>query len=583
MLSNTGYRNTDRPRTAARTSRLTLLGVCLWAAFAVAQSPKLSQPKAEEEHPVPHSETPSAEESVGSPVKLDGRPLFLIQAAIAGYSAEERAERIESRLLDLARTASVAPSTLRAEDKDSWSEIKAGENTLMFVTEVDAQAAGLSRHDLAAQDAEILRQAVVDYRARHTWRHFLLGILYTVLTTLAMLVAWYVLHRLHTWMRGGLERWIAAAEERLHLASRFQVSATYLGPPIVVFIGLVRWTLVILLLQLYVTLVLSYFASTRQFSRSMSGWLAAQLAVIGQAVLNYIPNLVVIAVIVLITYYLIRLNNLLFREIRLGRITLRGFYPDWAEPTAKLVRALILILAVVITFPYLPGSKSPAFQGISIFVGLLLSLGSSSAVANGVAGTILTYMRSFQLGDWVQIGETTGEIIEKTLLVTRVRTIRNEIITIPNGTVMSGVVMNYSAEASKTGVILHTKVTIGYDAPWRQVHELLIKAALTTPQILAQPRPFVLQSSLDDFFVSYELNAYTDQPRRMIYIYSDLHQNIQDCFNEAGVEIMSPHYAQLRDGNATTIPASYLPREYEPPSFRVEQTNASKGTGGGTG
>ena len=293
--------------------------------------------------------------------------------------------------------------------------------------------------------------------------------------------------------------------------------------------------------------------------------------------MGYLPNLIVVAIIGLLTYYLSRLIRFVFGHIKQGDLKIRGFYSDWAEPTEKLVRMLVIVLALVVAFPYLPGAKSPAFQGISIFLGVLLSLGSSSAVANALAGIILTYMRSFLVGDWVQIGDTIGEVTEKTLLVTRVLTPKAEIITIPNATVMSGSVKNYSVEARKSGVIFHTSVTIGYDAPWRTVHRLLIDAAAATQHVLQQPDPFVLQNRLDDFYVSYELNAYTDAPSRMLNIYSDLHQNIQDKFNEAGVEICSPHFSSLRDGNCIAIPGQYIEAKYRAPSFRVNSIKEGSG------
>jgi small-conductance mechanosensitive channel len=229
-----------------------------------------------------------------------------------------------------------------------------------------------------------------------------------------------------------------------------------------------------------------------------------------------------------------------------------------------------LAATAVVIFPF-PGSNSPAFRGISVFLGVLLSLGSTSAVAHGVAGTILTYMRSFSVGDFVKIGDAVGEVVEKTLLVTRVCTQKREIVTIPNGSVLGGVVVNYSAEARKGGVIFYTKVSIGYNAPWRKVHELMISAALSTRDILESPEPFVLQSSLDDFYVSYELNAFTNHPENMQRIYSDLHQNIQDKFNEGGTEINSPHYTSLRDGNRVAMPDEYVPKEYKEPAFGVRE------------
>jgi small-conductance mechanosensitive channel len=261
-------------------------------------------------------------------------------------------------------------------------------------------------------------------------------------------------------------------------------------------IGILRWGIVLLLIDVYLTLVLGYFAGTREISRTLSDWFLSHLTGISQKIVGYMPNLLMVLVISIITFYLIRLSNFFFREISDGRLRIHGFYPDWAAPTAKLARVLILVLTAIIVFPYLPGSKSPAFQGISIFVGVLLSLGSSSAVANAVAGTILTYMRSFQIGDYVEVGTTKGEVVEKTLLVTRICTPMKEIVTIPNGSVMTASVTNYSAQAIQGGVILHTTITIGYDAPWRHIHDLLIHAALATSCILKEPQPFVLQTSL---------------------------------------------------------------------------------------
>jgi small-conductance mechanosensitive channel len=240
-----------------------------------------------------------------------------------------------------------------------------------------------------------------------------------------------------------------------------------------------------------------------------------------------------------------------------------------AMPTYKIARLLIIAFTLVVAFPYLPGSKSPAFQGISIYFGILLSLGLSSAIANVVAGTVLTYTRAFLLGDRVKIGDTVRDIVENTLLVTLIRTIKNVDIAIPNGMVLSSHIVNFSSAAKQVGLILHTSVTIGYDSPWRKVHELLISAAESTASILPEPKSFVLQTTLDEFYVSYEINAYTDQPNRTAQIYWELHHHIQDKFYEAGVEIMSPHYFGVRDGNHVAFPTEHVPQNYVAPAFRI--------------
>jgi small-conductance mechanosensitive channel len=231
---------------------------------------------------------------------------------------------------------------------------------------------------------------------------------------------------------------------------------------------------------------------------------------------------------------------------------------------------------VVVIWPKIPGSSSDIFKGVSVFLGLLVSFGSSSAIGNMVAGLVITYMRPFVLQDRVKIGDVTGDVVEKSLLVTRLRTIKNEIVTIPNSTILSGNTINYTIMAKKEGFILHTTITIGYDEPWRKIHDLMINAALATEGVDVKRKPFVLQTSLEDWYVAYQINAYTKQPEKSALIYSNLHANIQDKFNEAGVEIMSAHYQTLRDGNKTTIPSDYLPDGYETPGFNVNVTEKKK-------
>lgn len=284
---------------------------------------------------------------------------------------------------------------------------------------------------------------------------------------------------------------------------------------------------------------------------------------------DYLPNLVYITLIVVVVRLILRGAQLVFDALAKGQLTLGGFHREWSQPTSKIIRFLIIAFAAVVTFPYLPGANSPAFQGVSIFLGVLISFGSTSAVSNVVAGIVMTYMIPFRLGDRVKVGDTVGDIVETNLLVVRVRTIKNVDVTIPNAAVLGGHIVNYSARCREEGLILHSTVTIGYDVPWRQVHQLLISAAAKTEGIEATPPPFVLQTSLDDFYVSYQVNAYTEQANRMAVLYGELHQNIQDAFAEAGVEIMSPHYRAVRDGGTVTLPSDQLPAGYVAPPFRV--------------
>lgn len=517
-----------------------------------------------------------AGENTGVPVEIDGRPILIVYAQIAGITPQERAAAIERRIMTLCRRRDTTPEAVRAEERGTWIEILAGNERIMGVTQADATAAERGRAELAAEYTEIIRLVVRQYRVDHTWPCFLWAVLYSVLATGGVVGVVFLLFWIRHRISSRLELWLGRSETETPARPTRLWLRRYLGQPLVVVGHVGFWILVLALIQAYGTLVLSFFPSTRYTSTQITNWLFYELAAFAKMLIGYTPNLILVLIICLVTSYLLKVNHYIFDEVRDGRLAVRGFYPDWAEPTAKLVRILIIAAAAIVVFPYLPGSDSPAFKGISVFLGVLLSLGSTSAVAHGVAGTILTYMRAFQVGDFVKIGSDVGEVVEKTLLVTRICTQKKEVVTIPNGTVLGGVVVNYSAEARQKGVIFHTTVTIGYNAPWRKVHELLLAAAVATDDVLHDPPPFVLQTALNDFYVAYELNAYTAKPADMLHTYSVLHQNIQDRFNEAGVEINSPHYRSLRDGNQTTIPESYLPSDYKTPVFEIREVNSAQ-------
>ena len=315
-----------------------------------------------------------------------------------------------------------------------------------------------------------------------------------------------------------------------------------------------------MLLQLLITvpLLFAIFPQTKGLAYQIFSYIWNPIKNILVGIVDYIPNLFAILIICFAVKYLVRLVHYLSREVEAGRLKFGGFYPDWAMPTYHIIRFLLYAFMIAMIYPYLPGAKNGVFQGISVFVGLIISLGSSTVIGNVIAGLVITYMRPFKLGDRIQLNDTIGNVIEKTPLVTRIKTPKNEVVTIPNSFIMSSHTVNYSASAREYGLIIHSEVTIGYDVPWRQVHQLLIEAALNTPGVIDDPRPFVLETSLSDWYPVYQINAYIREADKLAQIYSDLHQNIQDRFNEAGIEIMSPHYMAMRDGNESTIPKDDL-------------------------
>lgn len=327
-----------------------------------------------------------------------------------------------------------------------------------------------------------------------------------------------------------------------------------LGRILVFLSNVVRYIVLLIQLTFSVPMLFAIFPQTENLALKILMYILEPVKMILLSIVDYIPNLFIILVIWFCIKYIIKGIRFLANEIEDGKLKISGFYPDWAKPTFNIVRFLLYAFMVAMIYPYLPGSDSGVFQGISVFVGLIVSLGSSTVIGNIIAGLVITYMRPFKLGDRIKLNDTVGNVIEKTPFVTRLRTPKNEVVTIPNSFIMSSHTVNYSASARQFGLIIHTTVTIGYDVPWRQVHQLLIDAARMTPGVLDDPRPFVLETGLQDYYPAYQINAYIKDADQLAVISSALHQNIQDVFAEAGVEIMSPQYIATRDGNPSTLP-----------------------------
>ena len=503
-----------------------------------------------------------------APVSVNGKVIFTVPGVLS-FPPQARADAISSRIAALSKDISSKSMSISVSDAEGTSNIMAGDLVVMSVTDQDARTAGKTRQALANEYAQKITASVTAYRHDYSPKTLILSGVYAVLATLALIFLFRLLGVLFRKLCKKLDSWRGTIIPSLRIQKFELLPADRIADFAIELAKLLRLAIVLVMSYFYASLVLGFFPWTRGYARILLGYILAPLRLVGEAIVAYLPNLFFIGIIILISVYFTKFVRTIFKEIGKGTIVFPNFYTDWAEPTYKLVRVLIIALTLVIIFPELPGAKSPAFQGISIFLGLLLSLGSTSAVADIVAGVILTYMRAFKIGDRVKIADTIGDVMEKTLLVTRIRTIKNVEITITNSMVLNSHIINYSATTQDKGLILHTSVTIGYDAPWRIVHQLLIDSALECEDLLEKPKPFVLQTALDDFYVHYEINAYTDKPSNMSKIYSDLRQKIQDKFNEAGVEIMSSHYTNVRDGNQTTIPNTYLPENYTAPTFRL--------------
>ncbi|NCD72138.1 mechanosensitive ion channel family protein [Mucilaginibacter agri] len=512
----------------------------------------------------------------GAPVVPFHDTLFYIYVRQGSFTPQRRAAAVAERINKLADDYSFSKDSLHVVSEEETTDIQYKDKLLLTVSDRDALWQKSTRDSFAAKLNIAIGNAVVRYQVEYGWKTLLKETLLALLVVVVVILLIYIIGRIFKWilkkLRSKKEKYIKGVKLNNYQILDPEQELSVLGGVI----NLIKWITVIVVIYLALPVMFAIFPFTRDISNQLINYFINPLKRIGIGIWDYVPNLITIIVLVVIFRYVLRFFQYLRNEIEKGVLKIPGFYADWANPTYQIVRVLTLAFMLIVIFPYMPGSDSPIFKGVSVFMGVLFTFGSAGALSNVVAGLVLTYMRAFKLGDRVQIGEVTGDIIEKTILVTRVQTIFNEVVSIPNSTVMSSHTKNYSSESQEKGLIIHTTVTIGYDAPWRQVHQLLIDAALDTELIEKEPIPYVYQTSLDDYYVSYRISAYTKMANKQASVYSALHQNIQDHFNKAGVEIMSPHYKALRDGNTTTIPADYLAKDYVPPAFQTQPRKAEK-------
>jgi small-conductance mechanosensitive channel len=508
---------------------------------------------------------------VGFPI-IAKDTLFYINTGIGPYSAKQRAEQINKKITDYLANEDLLSDSLHIERSDRVNDITCGDYLLMSIGPNDAEALGFSLERATDYYFQYLKTGL-DKTEPFSLQRLIINIVIALVILSAFLFGLKFYNRffravyikIHS-QNGKLIKGISFKNYEL-LKSDVETSFF-----VYVIKGL-RVAILVLVVYLLLPTLFSLFPWTQGIANTLFNYIMNPLKAMGNGFIEYLPKLLTIIVTVVVTGYFLKLINFFKVEIENGRLVLPGFYADWAKPTYNIFKAIILALVLIGIFPLLPFGDSESFKGVSAFFGILIAFGGASAISNVIAGILVTYMRSFKIGDRVRIGDVVGDVKQKSLLNTRIKTIKNEIITIPNSILLTSNTMNYTTANDEDGLILHTTVTIGYDVPWRKVHELLINVGLKTEFIKKLPKPYVYQTSLDDFYVSYQLNVRTREVHKMAKIYSDLHQNIQDAFNEAGVEIMSPHYGAHRDGNQSTIPPDYLPTDYLAPWFRVKKTD----------
>jgi len=485
----------------------------------------------------------SERETVTAPVVVDGRVLFRVRGVTA-FPASERAATIAQRIRAVAEDGAIPPSALRLVANEHWTEIVAGENSVMAVFDADAaaEAPGLSRQALAQIYLKKIASAVEAYRAERSPEQLARNAVLAGAWTLLLVVALFILFRSLRWIVVRIERRYHSAIEHIESGTFRLISAGSIWLAIRFTIRFLTLFAALALFYAYLHIVLDFFPWTRGLSANLRALTVAPLLVLANELVAAIPRLLIIFVIIVVARHIIRLARFFFSAIENGTIKFSGFEAEWSKPTYNIVRVLIIAFAAMVSYPYIPGSQSAAFKGISIFLGVLFSLGSSSLLANIIAGYTMAYRRAFHVGDRIQVGDLMGDVAQIGLMVTHLSSIKNEELVVPNSLILNSNVINYTSLARERGLILHTTVGIGYETPWRQVEAMLLMAAQRTTGLLREPPPFVLQQSLGDYAVTYQLNVFCDKPGEMFRLYTELHRNVLDVFNEYNVQIMTPSY-----------------------------------------
>ena len=488
-----------------------------------------------------------------APVAPFHRPIFSIYARLGPFTPAERAERLEQTIRQLKEERGFSQDRIEFVQDGAMLDIVYNGIVIMSIADGDAEYFQKSKEEVAEYYRENIARAIDQYR--HDTE--LLMILARAGLVLLIFSLFYFIikgiNRLHMFtrrkvvsFRGTLIKDVRIKSYTLLDEDKYIVSTLF-------FIKITKYVVLLTVLYFSVTLLFGIFPETRGLADKLWDYVLTPFSNIVFGVKDYLPKAFAIAVIVTVFRYLAKGIKYFADEIEKEKLVIRGFYPDWAKPTCHIIQALMGAFMFIVIFQYLPYSDSKIFQGVSVFIGVLISIGSTALIGNLISGMVLTYMRPFCVGDFIKIGDILGTVKEKTPFAIRIMTPKNEEITIPNSGIMAAHTVNYSHSAQKNMLILHAAVTFGYDTPWRQVHELLLSAASRTRYALEDPPPFVLQRALDNFYAEYQINIYVTEEKRMPGIYSELYENIQDVFNEAGLDMTCPAYQSFRGENHIRI------------------------------
>ncbi|MCT8161563.1 mechanosensitive ion channel family protein [Pseudoruegeria sp. SHC-113] len=508
-----------------------------------------------------------------APVIVDGQELFMLRGLTA-LPAELRAQRIADRIEEFAASSTDPTVQVTFQNHPLGREIFVDGVSMLILIEDDAEFDQVSLDVLALVNGDAVKKAIQEYRADRTPQARREGFINVALWTGGFVLIVAILLTLQRKVPKYLRRKTEARMKQIQAATAEIVRGKAVAELVGFLIRLLFWLFILVAAYYYVSFVLFSFAETRPVAMILITYISDPIFGLLQSIVEFLPNLVTLFAIFIATRYVLKMLRTVFENIEAGTLKFEGFETHWIWPTFHIMRALLLVFVVILSYPYVPGASSQAFQAVSILVGLMVSMGSNSVVSNALAGVFVLYRRSANVGDRIRVGDHTGDVVEIKIMETYIKSLKNELISIPNAQMLNSEVINYSTKIDGRGLLVHTTVGIGYDEPRQKIEALLLEAAARTRHIKKSPDPFVLRTALGDFAVNYQINGYTTRGNYLPKIVSELHANILDVFHSNGVQIMSPHYEG--DPADAKIPPVPTKEEMEQAKLEAEEAKAAE-------
>lgn len=484
----------------------------------------------------------------GVPLIIAEDTLLTVYASLGGEDPVHRVSAMKYKILQIGKSLKMTTDSIHIFESEYTADIMSGEQVIMRVSDLDGLWHGLSRRELAEENMSIISTEIGRLQAEYGLKAKLQGIGWAILLIVVQILFFILTARFIRHLRLRIIDGFNGKIKPLVIKGYVLLNIRQFKRILLVLTRSLQVVLVVLQLIISLPLLFSIFPETEKFTWNMVNYIWSPLRDIALSIIYYFPNLVKIAVIIFVVHWLLKGIHHIADELEAGNLKIDGFYQDWAMPTYHIIRIFIIAFSVVVVWPWLPGSESGIFKGVSIFVAALFSLGSTTTIGNLISGIIITYMRPFLVGDYVRIDNSEGVVVEKNAFITRLRDIKGNIVTVPNNSILSQQTINYSAALRHgDGSIVHSDFTFTYVVPRQTIEEYLLEAADRCTLLLKEPRPFVLITALEDFYTRYEINAYTRETERLFDVYSELHRHIIDVFREHHLNPTSSHFVSVKE------------------------------------